>query len=254
MNKTHYRLKKRLYRLKSIRRRRGFGIHSPFVFHLVTKVIGGKLHDVVIEEMKDIRKQTIEYLKREEKVDGVGIDIGRKLKQEIKRLKKEVSVDKLIFRLMNFIQPKSPIFVGDEIGISVGYMAKVDERVPLHWLRTDIELTAYQRFVLDKLNAENIIREENICIDTFSEIDFLVLSDSTSKQILQQFTANIEQALSENSFVMIKNIHRNEALRELWLEWKEMEIFTYSLDLFQIGILIRRKGMRRHNYVLKYRF
>ncbi|RUT73436.1 hypothetical protein [Ancylomarina longa] len=254
MSKAKYQLKKRLYRLKSIRRRRGFGIHSPFVFHLVTNVISAKLNYPALDNMHAIRKQTIDFLKNELQKDSFGTDVSGKLEKEIERIKKEEALDRLIFRVMNFSHPKRPVFMGSELGFTAGYMAKVDAEIPLQWIGNDVPLTLFQDIILNKWFVDNIVFVSITEINELKEIDFIVLSDSCSPELIEELVQNPANILAENSFMIIKNIHKNERMSKLWAECIQWKHFAISLDLFELGILIARRGMRKNDYVIKYRF
>ena len=89
-----------LYR--SIRYRKGFGVHSPFVFNLITKVI-------------------------EEKCSYYSFyDIGKRKTRSISEIVKRESIrpkhGALLFRLANYFKSKNILQIGTTMGLSTLYL------------------------------------------------------------------------------------------------------------------------------------
>lgn len=91
--------------VKRFRHRCGYGVHSPSDFFLIAFVIYEKLPFYAYESLHELRK-----------LAGKGEHHREK-------------VDKLLFRLVNYLQPSSLLDIGPGNGISTCYMAKACERM-----------------------------------------------------------------------------------------------------------------------------
>jgi len=255
MGRIHYKLKKRFYRLKAFRRK-GFGVHSPFAFHLIVNVIEAKLSYYAFGQLLPYRKIVMNALKSKIEVSDIGRDLANKYKEEIQNIKASESLDRLLFRLMNFWQPKRSAYFGDGVGFSLAYMAKLDSRNDISWLGRGDVFREYSDDLLKNyigiknyksVNFSNILAKE-------PEFDFFVFSENTSEEILSDFICNSERILTTNCMIIIQNPHRNDAINLFWNQMKTGELNSVSLDLFHMGILILRHGMQKQDYVRKYRF
>lgn len=255
MGRIHYKLKKRFYRLKAFRRK-GFGVHSPFTFHLIVNVIEAKLSYYAFGQLFPCRKIVVKALKSKNQASDIGKDLAKKYKEEIQNIKSSESLDRLLFRLMNFWRPKKSAYFGDGVGLSIAYMAKLDSRNDILWLGRGDVFREYSDDLFKNVigiknyksvNFSNILKEK-------PEFDFLVFSENTSEEILSDFVCNSKRILTTNCMIIIQNPHRNDTINIFWNKMKKAEQNYVSLDLFHMGILILREGLQKQDYVRKYRF
>lgn len=251
MSSIKYQLKKRLYRLKAFRRK-GFGIHSPFTYHLITNVIEAKLHYYAFEQLQETRSLAIQLLKTSCKSTAMNMVRANYLKEEIWNLKKGEAADRLIFRLMNFSKCKNASFLGSGLSYTSAYMAKVDSRLNISCVGDCIKNEEIRNAVFkESLGIENI---HKLDISNLANTDFVVISDIISDQLINDFSKNYKNYLAENCTVVFLNMHKTQALLNFWKRLKADQLFKVSLDLFYVGILVARDGMQKQDYVRKYRF
>ena len=101
-------LRKGILLYRGIRYRKGFGVHSPFVFNLITKVIEERCQYYSFYDIELIRKQLlfqddeITYPDRQQKGKMRRRTIGRIVEREAIRPKHGA----LLFRLANYFKSK----------------------------------------------------------------------------------------------------------------------------------------------------
>ncbi|MGQ1908346.1 hypothetical protein ACT3CE_01025 [Marinifilum sp. RC60d5] len=244
-----------MHRLKAYRRK-GFGIHSPYTFYLVTNVIEAKLHYYAFAKLKNQRKAAIKLMKALVKKQDTDSTIKSTLQQELKRLSSGESVDRLIFRLLNFSKAKFPMYIGRDIAYTAAYMAMVDSRNKIKKVETYSQLeNIADEIVWNSLKINNVLKGS---INRFSvakeKSDFVVVSDTCSAKDLEYLLENYKNILTESCFLIVLNMYKTESMEKVWLQLKEKQMFRISLDLFHVGVLISRKGMQKQNYKRKYRF
>lgn len=111
-----------LYR--SIRYRKGFGVHSPFVFNLITKVIEEKCSYYSFYDIELLRKQLlfregeITYPDRQNK----GKRKTRSISEIVKRESIRPKHGALLFRLTNYFKSKNILQIGTTMGLSTLYL------------------------------------------------------------------------------------------------------------------------------------
>ena len=243
-----YQVKKRFIRLIS-RHYRGFGIDSPYVYHLVREVIEAKMHYYPFKKLDRLCRNLISDLKAKTLSESWNEEQNLGIQAEIYRLNGCTHKYRFLFRLVNFTKPKTLAIIGDDSGLLLSYMAKVDSRRNLLCLGTC-------SFFLDF--SQSILKEQGISNVKFSDFnligekvfDFIHISKSVDSNVLIEFENNLDRYLNKESYLVIENIHRDEKMIQLWDRLKKMDQFNVSLDLFDVGILIARKGLKKEDYNL----
>ena len=148
-----------LYR--GIRYRKGFGVHSPFVFNLITKVIEEKCSYYSFYDIELLRKQLlfregeITYPDRQNKGKRKTRSIGEIVKRESIRPKHGA----LLFRLTNYFKSKNILQIGTTMGLSTLYLTSYATGLRC------IALENVPVFVFGGIKASRKMRElwEEIC-------------------------------------------------------------------------------------------
>ena len=87
--------------------RKGFGVHSPWAYDLITNVIEEKLPYYAYDDLYEFWEKAPEYLPQYDE-----------------------NIDQLLFRLVNALKPRTIIEIGTGAGVSTGYLASVSRKTP----------------------------------------------------------------------------------------------------------------------------
>ncbi len=234
-----YQLKKRLFRLRSYRRK-GFGVHSPYAFSLITNVIAVKTKYPIFKELNEQQKRLWELLKTEK-----AIPIAQKWKPRKTKLSRFVC--RLIFRLQRHFQAKNPLYLSDNLYFPIVYMAKADEKIVPNAI---VENNKYNNRLISLYQQECNIQHIKIKDALAERYDFVVIDDVASDKLLADFQQNYSNYVTEECMIIIGNIYKNSYHRKLWQQLKTDDFFTVRIDYFPTGILIARKGMQVQEYKL----
>lgn len=137
-----YKCTKALVWCKRFRHRCGYGVHSPFAFNLVTRVIFEKWPYYAFKELEEVRKN------------------ARRITNLSYLLVHPERVDQLLFRLVNYFSPQTVVELGTQMGVSSNYLkrAKATTFLSFDW---ESALNASQsRFVTSLLSSEEWIQYE----------------------------------------------------------------------------------------------
>lgn len=249
MNQLKYRLKKRIYRLRS-RHKKGYGIHSPFMFDLLTNVIEFKGAYYAFEFLEQIRKEQLQILNQLEREGGNQLsDFFKGKRSDLKSGKK---IDQLLYRLVNYFCPGYIYHIGGGVGVCSAYLAKVNSRAQVFHV-SDESISA--SFVVP-LWRENGI--ENIkFIDwgdmSFSRsLDFVILSQYVKDEILENLWERLSDGIHDKTVVVVRGIRDSSYRKVFWKKVRRDPKVRVSIDLFGLGFLIFRKGMQKQHYRIPY--
>ena len=115
---------------------KGHGVHSPFVFDFITKILNDKTVYPEYEKIEALRNQLLSDSTLLEVEDfGAGSVIDKKSKRTISSIAKNAAKPKkfgqLLFRMVKHYQPATILELGTSLGITTSYLslAKPDERL-----------------------------------------------------------------------------------------------------------------------------
>ena len=115
---------------------KGHGMHSPFVFEFITKILNDKTIYPEYEKVEALRNQLLNDNTVLEVEDfGAGSVIDKKNKRSISSIAKNAAKPKkfgqLLFRMVKHYQPATILELGTSLGITTSYLslAKPDARL-----------------------------------------------------------------------------------------------------------------------------
>lgn len=187
------------------RKRKGYGVHSPSAYHLIRFVINEKDSYYTYQDLKGQRKKC-------------------KVLPE--------KVDKLLFRLANYMQPQTLIQVGDEYPLSLKYMASGCAKATTNLLKAD---EPFEEKIKAALNGKGL--------------DLLCLLNH--KNISQWFEAALPYT-TENTLAVILGIHDSP---DKWAWWKEIqgrEEIGITFDLYELGLIFFDRSKIKQHYKVNF--
>ena len=219
----------KLYR--KLRYRKGFGVHSPFTYDLITKVIEEKTPYYIFEEIESFRK---ELLRRENPMKSL-------TEQEAQ----PKNYGALLFRLINFFKSCNVLQIGSSTGLMSLYLAlplrnsckcyALEERTGL--------LEAVGAFADDhSLKNLHLVEgdyEENLRrlkpeIDSF---DFIFINAQGDAEKTRKSLRLVETFIYPETVMVIDNIGRNRAMKQLWNEIINRQDARLTIDLLSLGLV-----------------
>lgn len=251
MPRIKYLLKKRFTRLIS-KHYRGFGIHSPYTFHLVRNVIEPKIHYYPFHKLDRQCKKMLSILKEKLNHETLCEDERLWFRTEYAHLKGSTKFHRLLFRLLNFTNPKKVAFIGDDSGLNLTFLAKVDSRRKVHCLGSQVFARNFSDSILSDYGISNVAFS-SLKTEANQNFDFVQISRTISDTVLFEFENNLDRYLNTECFLIVEDISKQAGMRLLWERLKKQDRFSVSLDLFDVGILFARRGMKKQDHNLRAR-
>lgn len=264
-----------LYR--SIRFRKGFGVHSPFVYNLITKVIAEKGRYYRIDAIELVRKQFIykeDLFPLSRPVASVPDDCSLKNKSSfgwLRRTKKRSSYrttgdyvrneairpkqGALLFRLANYLKPVHVLQIGSGAGLSTLYLTSYAPGLSCVVLENDPARAEVARQVFRK-GARGPIDLRTGAYD-----DLLPAALSSMKQpgcIFFNLPADAEttfrlfeaclSCVSPQTVFIFAGIQSSRSMRAYWDAVCARPEATVTLDLFSLGLVFFNPKWHKKNY------
>ncbi len=243
--------KKIIYFFKA-RHRKGHGIHSPFLFRLITKVMENKGNFSAYPLLKVAEenvRNTLRILDMESYHQEGIAENGLSFK-DIKNLHLlPVRFDRLLFRLVNDFSPKDIAFYGSTFGITLLALALADRRIKL---KAQVENDHYRSFCRRLVEVYEV---DNVQLTGFGSViasDFIVVQNPLDPDYCDRVLIQILAQPDYNGVIILCGIHKSEEMEAVWSRYKNDQVIRLSLDLFEIGIFICKKGLQKEDFVVRF--
>ena len=148
---------------------KGHGMHSPFVFELITKPLNDKTIYHEYEKVEALREDLLNNDTVLEVEDfGAGSTVDKKNKRSISSIAKNATKPKkfgqLLFRMIKHYQPATILELGTSLGITTSYfsLAKPDARLITMEGSKEIADVARQNFTTLGLKNVELINAKSI--------------------------------------------------------------------------------------------
>jgi len=255
-------LYKGLLLYRKIRHSKGHGVHSPFVYNLITKVINERCPFYKFQDIELLRKrllQTEEIITYPDKKHP-GETKSTTISNLVKR--KAISPRKgaLLFRLVNYLQSEKVLQIGPSMGLSTLYLSSYSQKVNCISLESIPEYATISQWIYGQIKNKNV----DLRIGDYKTLLPEILSQAEFPDFVF-FNRHVEPAdmywmfttcmpyKKENTVFVIEGIHSNQERRNIWKEIRSLKDITVSLDLYSMGIIFFNKKLYKRNYTVYFK-
>ena len=244
--------------------KKGYGLHSPFVFELVRDLIGDRHHYYIFESIKAYRKQLMKSKQVISMTDyGAGSTEFNKKERRVSDLVFKSSMQprygELLFRLANHFKPNCILELGTSIGISTAYLARHNSASKVYTIEGCENTAAFAAKTFISLKCPNVNQIVGQFKDVLPELvasmdqlDMVFFDGHHEKQAtIDYFNICLPKA-GNNSIFIFDDIHWSKGMYDAWKIICDHPKVTVSLDLFQIGIIFFRKECQKQHFVVSY--
>jgi predicted O-methyltransferase YrrM len=244
--------------------RKGHGLHSPFVFNLVSKVFRNKINPDIVLLIEKIRKKMISDQRSISVIDlGYGSSRIKTSFRKVSEIARYSAVPKKYGILLSnmaaeFGEP-SIVEFGTSLGISTMYMAASYPDATVYTMEGCPETSEIAKKNFQEAGIKNI----RSLTGSFDQLLPLIKKEAGSpglvfidgnhrKGPVVSYFSQIAEISSGKTIVIIDDIHSSQEMEEAWIEVKKHEKVTFSIDIFRMGLIFFREGMNHFNYVIRY--
>ncbi len=239
------------------------GVHSPFAYRLVDKVIYdfhakseyGKIEALRADLLGDERIINITDL-------GAGSHVNNNKKKQVKELAKNAlkpaKLAQLIHRLAADAKPANIVELGTCLGLTTAYLATAAPSAQVISIEGCPETAAIAEENLSKLGILNsgiLVGNFDLLfpevISMLPQLDFVFIDGNHRKDATLNYFKWCLPKLGDNSVMIFDDIYWSSGMKEAWDEIKAHPGVTVTIDLFWIGLVFVRKGQAKENFSIK---
>ncbi len=239
------------------------GIHSPFVFDLVTKAFSSKYS---FSEFKKIETIRLELQHNAQRIDFFEIGAGRQ-KNIIQKKIGDIALNSakskkycfLLYNLINYFKPQTMLELGTSLGISAMYQAAANADGQLITLEGNKNVAEIAKLSFNRLNLTNINIQIGLFDDILPEIlknsptlDYVFFDGNHRKDSTIKYFNQCLPIINNNTLFIFDDIHWSKEMEEAWEIIKSNNQVTTTIDIFFMGIVFFRKELSKENFVVRF--
>jgi predicted O-methyltransferase YrrM len=246
---------------------KGHGIHSPFIFELVTKVFQDKTR------YPDYA--AVELLRRELQQSGAlipTVDFGagsgsskaggteRPLSAIARTALKPSKFGQLFYRLAKYYCPSTILELGTSLGVTTAYLAKGNPDAQVVTMEGAPAIAALARQHFRQLEIQNIqVVEGNFdqtltgVLQPLKRLDLAYVDGNHRLEPTLRYYMQMKPWIHADSILIFDDIHWSPDMEQAWETLKRDPMVRCSVDLFYIGILFfRTEFMHAQHFSIRF--
>lgn len=252
------------------------GVHSPFVYSLVTKCLYDKSKHPSYKTISAYRE---ELLKSKEKISvmdfGAGSKIFRSSEREVSKMAKKVSVDpkraKLLNRLVRYLNVQKALELGTSLGVgtvalAAGNSVKVTtiEGCPetaavaeksfrkFGFGNIDLRVGKFEKFLEERgLRTENSEQKTPDSKLLGEKFDLVYFDGNHQKEATLEYFEKLLSTAHNDSVFILDDIYWSREMEEAWEEIKKHPSVKVTIDTFFWGFVFFRKEQEKEHFVIR---
>ncbi len=244
---------------------KGHGIHSPFIYEFVSRVLNDKRDFYAYVAIEELRQQLLR-IHTSIKVDDFGAgsakksSIERKISDIARYSAKPPKYGKLLFRIAEHYQCKKIVELGTSLGISTAYLASADQDSHVITLEGSYQIAHLAKNNFQQLKLRNIELQEGNFNDVLGAAlkkivspDLVFFDGNHRLEPTLNYFHHCLQKSHENSIFVFDDIHWSSEMEQAWKLIKVDDRVTCTIDLFFIGLVFFRESFKqKQHFVIRF--
>ena len=248
------------------------GVHSPFVYDLVTKCfydkkskpeLSGSEQALQYQVLKNYRNSLLKNKSTLEVSDfGAGSKVFKSNTRSISKIAKTAGISQkraeLLFRVAHYFQPSTILELGTSLGLATSALALGAKKA----LITTVEgcpntmAMAKKQLHLFKFNTVNCITSEfSLYLSTshfpLPTSNLIYFDGNHSKTATLQYFELLLPTITNETVWIFDDIHWSAAIEEAWEIIKKHPKVTVTIDTFQWGMVFFRREQAKEHFIIR---
>ena len=239
------------------------GVHSPFVFDLVTKCFYDKTNYPEYSILKNYRNSHLNNKNTIEVTDfGAGSRVFKSNTRAINQIAKNAGISskraELLFRVVNYFLPENILEIGTSLGLATSALSLGNSKSKIITLEGCPETLNQCQLELQKFNINNI-ECVNAKFDDYlksfdlqlSTLDLIYFDGNHSKKATLEYFELLLPTISNESVWIFDDIHWSNDMEKAWEIIKNHSLVTVTIDTFYWGIVFFRTEQKKEHFIIR---
>ena len=237
------------------------GVHSPFVFDLITKCFYDKKYYPGYKILKKYRYALLQNKNFIEVTDfGAGSKVFKSNIRKISKIAQTAGISKkraeLLFRIVRYFKPENILEIGTSLGLATSALSLANQKSKITALEGCPNTAKQCQIQFQKFNFNNVefINTEfstffkNLQPTTYNLIYF---DGNHSKKATLEYFELLLPTITNDSVWIFDDIHWSVEMEETWETVKKHPKVKVTIDTFQWGIVFFRSEQEKEHFVIR---
>ena len=238
------------------------GVHSPFVFDLITSCFYKKNGKNDLTIFSDYKKQ---LSKNTLLLEILSFNFMSRLllshKSKRSRFFKNSEISnkraRLLIHLIQYLKPKNILEIGTGFGINTVVLSSAQRNSKITTLEENEQVVKAIKEMFEKNTVKNVKFLTGNFDITLPRVfnnntyDFIHFKGSCANKIILKHFESSLLSIDNNSVFLFENIHSNKESEKVWNYIKKHKKVTVTIDTFFWGFVFFRKEQEKEHFIIR---
>lgn len=237
------------------------GVHSPFVFDLITKCFYKKKQRTVYSKLEQYRVELLNNKNHINVTDfGAGSRVFKSNKRKISAIAKTAGITtkraKLLTRLASYFNFNNCLELGTSLGLATSAIAFGNSKTKITTLEgcpetSAIALQQFKNHQLDNISAITTDFTDYLTNNT-SRYDFVYFDGNHQKKATLEYFNSLVKFAKNDTLYIFDDIHWSKEMEEAWEQIKIHPKVTITIDTFFWGfVFFRAETKHKEHFTIR---
>lgn len=243
------------------------GVHSPFVFNLVTKCLYDRKNHPEYKQLECYRKSLLANHNTIEVTDfGAGSRVFTSNTRSISKIAKTAGISpkraELLFRITRYFQPTTILEIGTSLGLATSALALGNPKAKIttlegcpYTLATAKKIAENSNFQIPNSNVEFVNTEFYSYLKNFqlptSNFQLIYFDGNHTKQATLDYFDLLLPTITNDTVWIFDDIHWSVDMEAAWEAIKNHPKVTVTIDTFQWGLVFFRTEQEKEHFTIR---
>lgn len=235
------------------------GVHSPFVFELLTKTFPDDATDF---SQLGAEKWREECLANDSPINVLDLGTGksgfRKISEIARRASKSPREGRLLYRIAKRFEPKTILELGTSLGISAQYIRAAAPDAQFITIEGCPETAHVAQKGFDSHNVALDLRIGDFmaviptALEDLKSVDLVYIDGNHRMRPTIEYFNLIRKYAHNKTVFIFDDIHWSLEMEEAWKKISSMDFVHVSIDVFHFGLVFFRQEQVKEHFVLRW--
>ncbi|WP_299888544.1 O-methyltransferase [uncultured Lacinutrix sp.] len=237
------------------------GVHSPFIYDLITKCFYDKKRYSTYSLLKEYKNHLLSINKTISVTDlGSGSRVFKTNERSVSRMVKKVGASKketrLLYRLSHYFQFNNSLELGTSLGIATQAIHLGNTKNRITTIEGCPNISEFTKNKFKQFGIKNTTLltgnfEEVIQKLTTNTYDLIYFDGNHQKEATLNYFETLLPTASNNSIFIFDDIYWSKGMTEAWEVIKQHPKVTVTIDTFFWGIVFFRKEQAKEHFTIR---
>lgn len=237
------------------------GVHSPFVFNLVTKCFYDKKEQVAYKNILNYKKALLKNNSKLNVTDlGAGSQVMKHRERSVSEIAKNAATTqyraKLLYRIAKYLKPENILELGTSLGIATHAMHLGHPIADISTIEGCPNISAFtkEKFRIQQVNKATILTgdfKDEIKKLTSNKYNLIFFDGNHQKEATLNYFKTLLQTVTNDSVFIFDDIYWSKGMTEAWEIIKKHPKVTVTIDTFFWGFVFFRTEQVREDFIIR---